>query len=617
MPPTSRLIPLLTLLFLSLILPAHAAPADLLAPGGWHLDMPHPGDAALDSVPLTDGDPPLLRVTVTVPSDPFYLIQLVRDIPTVIPEGHRVRLSFWARSATRSPLRATIERIGPPYDAAAVRTIALTPQWQTYTVGGVAPGYGLNAHFQMGQKAGTVDMMQIGVTDEGVDPALATAQAALQPAAARARIEKYRKGTLTVRVVDAKGRPVPGAAIHLAQTRHAFLFGCNFFGLNPADTSPVQKAYQREFTGLLNYATLPFYWGAFESTQGKPDYARLQTMAAWSVAHRLTVKGHPLVWHEVWPAWAPMDPDAAIPLLHARVLDLIPRYRDTIHVWDVLNEANGASGHTPPNGEGNWIKRDGPAPVVETALGWAREAGKGLPETFLYNDYDIGESNVALLTQLQKDGRLPDIVGLQSHMHGGEWAPTKVWNVCQTFARFGRPLHFTETTIISGPRRDNPTNGTLTGWDTTPEGEAKQADYVIQFYTLLFSHPAVHAITWWDFSDLNAWQGAPAGLVRKDMSPKPAYTRLLALIHKQWWTNSSGRTDTRGTLTRRVFYGDYTVTVTDARGRTTTQAVTFPESAPPRVVVVRTGEAARAGDGGRETHPPSRLGARPRRSSSI
>jgi len=597
MTPPSRLLPLLAKIFLLLPLlaltrPAPAAPAlktaaGLLAPGGWHLSTPAPADAALSEVPETDGDPPLLRVTVVKPSDPFYLIQLTRGIPGVVPEGHRLQFSFWARSATRSPLRATVERSGPPYDATAERTVTLSPEWRRYAVEGVAPGYRLSAHLQMGRQAGRVDLMQITLSDEGMDPALAAARAALQPAAIRARIEKYRQGTLAVRVVDSRGKPVPGATVRLAQTRHAFLFGCNFFGLDPADPSPAQKAYQTEFTGLLNYATLPFYWGSFEGTRGKPDYARLQTLAAWSVAHGVAVKGHPLVWHEVWPGWAPTDPDAAIPLLHTRVADLVPRYKDTIHVWDVLNEANGAAGQTPPNGESRWIKRDGPAPVVETALGWARAAGRGLPETFLYNDYNTGQDNVALLTRLQKDGKLPDAIGLQSHMHGGEWPLAKVWAVCQTFARFGRPIHFTETTVLSGPRRDNPTNATLTDWNTTPDGEAKQAAYVARLYTVLFSHPSMRAITWWDFSDKGAWQGAPAGLVRKDMSPKPAYTRLLDLIHKQWWTNIAAKTDTRGALTRRVFYGDYRLTVTDAKGRTVTRPLTFPEAAPPLSLTVR------------------------------
>ena len=43
---------------------------------------------------------------------------------------------------------------------------------------------------------------------------------------------------------------------------------------------------------------------------------------------------------------------------------------------------------------------------------------------------------------------------------------------------------------------------------------------------MIFSHPAVEAITWWDFSDRGAWQRAPAGFLRDDLSPKPAYERL-------------------------------------------------------------------------------------------
>jgi endo-1,4-beta-xylanase len=63
----------------------------------------------------------------------------------------------------------------------------------------------------------------------------------------------------------------------------------------------------------------------------------------------------------------------------------------------------------------------------------------------------------------------------------------------------------------------------------------------IDLYALLFAHPAVHALTWWDFSDRGAWQGAAAGLVRQDMSPKPAYERLRELIKGEWWTRAEGR----------------------------------------------------------------------------
>jgi hypothetical protein len=84
---------------------------------------------------------------------------------------------------------------------------------------------------------------------------------------------------------------------------------------------------------------------------------------------------------------------------------------------------------------------------------------------------------------------------------------------------------------------------------------------VAALYTILFSHPHVQAITWWDLSDLGAWQGAPAGLIREDMSPKPAYEGLLQLIHKEWWTNAETTTNTRGEAIIRGFYGQYLLTV--------------------------------------------------------
>lgn len=115
---------------------------------------------------------------------------------------------------------------------------------------------------------------------------------------------------------------------------------------------------------------------------------------------------------------------------------------------------------------------------------------------------------------------------------------------------------------MSGPPRFNSDpSRPPSDWVTTPEDEAKQADYLEQFYTVLFSHPSVQAITYWDFSDRNAWQNAPAGLLRKDMSPKPAYTRLMRLIHGKWWTEAHGVSDRSGAFETRGFFGDYRIQV--------------------------------------------------------
>jgi GH35 family endo-1,4-beta-xylanase len=240
-----------------------------------------------------------------------------------------------------------------------------------------------------------------------------------------------------------------------------------------------------------------------------------------------------------------------------------------------MNEANRASSYEPANGESLWVKRLGPAKAVESALGWAREAGKGAQETFIYNDYDVGETNLELLTQMRKDGELPDVIGLQSHMHSGTWPLEKVWRVCQDFSQFKRPIHFTETTVISGPKRSFNAASPPSDWKTTPEDEAAQADYVEKFYSLLFSHPSVKAITWWDLSDNGAWLNAPGGLLHSDMSPKPAYDRLMELTHRKWRTNAEMKTNAIGECQLRAFYGDYRVVVTDADGRSVEKAVSF------------------------------------------
>jgi hypothetical protein len=151
-------------------------------------------------------------------------------------------------------------------------------------------------------------------------------------------------------------------------------------------------------------------------------------------------------------------------------------------------------------------------------------------------------------------------------MHGGVWSPQRTWQVCERFAQLGLPLHFTETTIVSGPRIDRERWGA-----TTLEGEARQAEATARFYTLLFSHPAVQAITWWDFSDDGAWLGAPAGWLRRDMSPKPVYERMLGLIKGEWWTKASGRTDSKGEWRTRAFYGDYDLTIRTPDGRVSKQ----------------------------------------------
>ena len=139
------------------------------------------------------------------------------------------------------------------------------------------------------------------------------------------------------------------------------------------------------------------------------------------------------------------------------------------------------------------IRKMGVRAYVREAFGAARKANPNA--TLLINDYRVDPAYGALIEKLvDADGkRIYDVIGIQSHMHGGPWPNRKIWQVCERFAKFGVPLHFTETTIISGKKGFRLADKSRKPWPSTEEGEAFQAREVERFYTMLFSHPAVEA----------------------------------------------------------------------------------------------------------------------------
>jgi endo-1,4-beta-xylanase len=398
-------------------------------------------------------------------------------------------------------------------------------------------------------------------------PGMSEAAIADSLASAAERIDRYRKGDITVAVVD-HGQPAVGVKVEIAQTGHEFLFGCNAYGLRYED-SPLQRAYREQFAALFNYATLPFYWAAYEPARGKPEIESRTAMARWCADHSIRPKGHPLVWHEVVPAWAPRDLRKLVPLLRERVRSIVSGFAGLIDTWDVINESTVSP--KVDNPVGRWVKEVGPVAAAGDSLSWARAAN---PKALLVlNDFNVSAAYEEQIQALVKARRAPDAIGIQSHMHGGEWPLERAWEVCETYGRFGIPIHFTETTVLSGRLRSREWKPDAAGWPSTMRGERRQAEYVEKLYRVLFSHPAVAAITWWDFSDREAWQGAPAGLVRADMSPKPAYRRLLRMVKREWWTQISGETGPDGEMKCRGFYGTYRITATSRDGRRVTQVV--------------------------------------------
>ena len=387
-------------------------------------------------------------------------------------------------------------------------------------------------------------------------------------AEARASIGRHRVGKATVRVLDAAGKPLAGVKLRLEQVRHEFLFGCNCFSFGRCANSDQEQQYRQSFAALFNYCTLGFYWASYEIHRGKPNYEYTDQVLEWTGKQAITCKGHPLVWdHPAGsPSWLPDDPDEIAQLVRARVRDVVAHFRGHIDFWDVVNEATHLPDGANKTKMAAWGAALGPVPYVAGPLKVARAANPAA--TLLVNDYRTDPQYFEILSrQRDQEGFLLDAIGIQSHMHQGLWPLHKVYSVCETFHKLGLPIHFTETTMLSGTRE---TRNEASG-PTTPQEEAVQAEQASNFYTMLFAHPAVRATTWWDFSDYHAWQHAPAGLLRDDMTPKPVYERLLDLIKKKWWTKAETRTDDSGLASFAAFYGDYRATAEVSANRTVTQ----------------------------------------------
>ncbi|MHC4068573.1 MAG: endo-1,4-beta-xylanase [Planctomycetota bacterium] len=380
------------------------------------------------------------------------------------------------------------------------------------------------------------------------------------------RIEKHRKADAELKLAGPDGKTLPaGAAVNIEQTNHKFLFGCNIFDLNRCANAEANEAYADHFADLLNYATLPFYWARYEPEKGKEADARTREIVQWCKANNVTPKGHPLVWNLADPKWLPKDPHEAMKVQFERARRCTERFKGGIDIWDVVNEATEYDRQ-------HFLER---APILTEAITKMgvgqyvrqafRAARKGnLDATLIINDYKAdSDFEQKVISELVDENNHPlyDVIGIQSHMHTAYWGLQKAWNVCERFTKYGKPLHFTELTILSGRlKTDDDWFSAQENWPTTAEGEKRQAQQVVELYSVLFSHPAVEAITWWDFADYEAWQGAPAGFIRKDMTPKPAYLQLRDLIKNKWWTKTKTTVDLNGKMAFRGFLGQYKLT---------------------------------------------------------
>jgi endo-1,4-beta-xylanase len=556
--------------------PDFAKSADGRVAEGWRdgsTALPRPADLAV--VPEGENDRPAQRVILgPLRGGRFRLVQTVA-VPA--PGLYRLRARFRSSTSLQVELvlRAPLQQ-GVSYGD--VRENLPAGQWRDVVGYARVPAPREDLDFViLVDDPGTVWMASASlqrVDEVALTPAeLAQVENVLGPslpsvdevqitADTNARIQANRTAPLRVNVVDAGGRPLAGAIVRVEHLHHLFWFGAGFdWTLLPrSNETRVDRLHREAFLRLFNTATVRFDADSYEPRPGDYRDAGLRQSLDWLAAHDLRAGGHQLFWNLVAPRWletarpTTAQARAWMDRLLAHASDTVLSRFDQVVVF---NEVVAWDRYQTPLTPA--LAGEQKAAVITEYLRQFKTLNPRV--TILINDYDPTPAYYHLLREVIAAGAPLDAIGLQTHMHNGVWSVTQLWNTLNRLALLKRPVFFTELSVVSGAARAFNWGPADPPWETTPEGEAAQADYLEKFYRLVYSHPAAEGITYWDYSDRGAWLGCPVGLLRRDGSPKPAYWRLDRLINQEWRTRGDFRVDAQGhVLLPHAYEGEYRLT---------------------------------------------------------
>ena len=508
-----------------------------------------------------------------------------------------VAVTFWMRTTSAAGdiglTSFVLERNDSPYTKSVAYTAGSKGDWKKFEVPfTMAETYAANAYnfsFWVTYPNQEIEIGGLSILDYGPGVSFSSLGLTTWPyderaadapwrAAAAERIERYRKGDIVVVARDDTGKPIPNAQVHARMKRHAFGFGTAVAGdvIQRTDTNGqnYRDAIKKLFNRVVTENALK--WPAFES------YGRQQAdyMLPWFAANGIDmVRGHNVIWPGATylPAdvqnmlrASPVDAAALRARVNQHIAAVMGYARGKVGEWDVLNEP--------------FTNKDLQAVLGDAEMvSWFKQARDADPAVKLYiNDYNILEAGgydiqhingySQIIRNLLAAGAPIDGIGLQSHFDSNLTPPSRVIELIDQFAAFGKDLEVTE-------------------FDVSIADEQAQADYTRDFLTACFSHPAMKGFLVWGF-----WEGAHwkpvAAMIRRDWSTKPSYAVWSDLIYNQWWTDVRGTTAADGTWRTRGFLGDYDIEIT-ASGQTTTYPLRIASNTDP--VVLNVGKAPVAG----------------------
>lgn len=518
------------------------------------------------------GKPPVVRLGTHRRLDNVYSHQFAVKSRAAVGNSDVLHLVFTARAVGAEEVHgdALVQvTCNPPgsSDKWLLHKVRVGPDWQRIQVpfqATVDAGAGeVRLAFVLGFQKQAVELAELRLVNHGSTisvgelPRSKATYPGREPNApwrksAAERIGKHRKSDFSIVVEDAAGAPVGNAAIRVKMVRHAFRFGSTISVPMLVAQNEDGRRYREIVEKWFNHVSIEnaLKWKAWDGYRRRPEQ-REETLRAlrWLKSKGIPVHGHVVV----WPGWNHLpkglqplagDPDTLGRRVNEHLVGMLRRTKGLAYEWDVVNEAFSNQDLTRILGDGSIAH-------------WFRLAHKTDPDIRLfYNDYGIlaaagmtGTAHQRHYFHLAKsllDAGVPlHGLGLQSHFDEAVTPPETVLKLLEQYASLGLPIQITEFDVA------------------TPDKQL-QADYLRDFMTLAFSHPAVNGFVMWGFWEGRHWR-PDAAIFDRQWNLNPNGREFERLVTQEWWTNVNGKTDAGGQFHGRGFHGDYEVVVTSGK----------------------------------------------------
>lgn len=375
---------------------------------------------------------------------------------------------------------------------------------------------------------------------------------------AKNRIDKYRKNTLNIKIVDKKQNPVDGAIVSVKQIKHSFQFGAVVEG--SFTSSKYADKYKSTFLKLFNSAG--FENGLKQKQRGNPKEKACMEVAKWFYNNNILLRGHALVYDG--EKFLRKDEKKVLKnnkiKKHAKAQKLTSMLEKHINhgiktwnvtAWDVLNEPianHTVNDLTDTNMLVHWFKKADECRKIYKKDNIKLYVNENrIISGTTKNTFIRPKQYKQIIQKAIAEGAPIEGIGFQSRIKNGFIKPEEMFRRLNYFSDLNLPYQATEFEVRDQPK-----------FKYTDE---QKQQLVEQFMLIYLSHPNVEGIWHWTFNN-NEKGTKPWALFNYNGTPTVCGKQWMRTYFNDLSTNKVLQTNKNGYANTRAFRGEYIIQIT-------------------------------------------------------